>query len=289
MYPSSTARGSIGEHFVQACLCEIAQISKLEVDSGIDLYAKRIQKQIPNIPFSIEVKTRSKLGKAIEVEKKKLIYHLSKPYPVFIFAMDLKDVSQVYFYSIEKEREAVNSLVKGKSSKPRLQIDRHNSVSIGHTEKFEKALGESVELSHLRNGTPKFRGRGYVRQAPLAPKNDQQLNAVRSNLRTSLRSLGKYYQDHQDFENAKSCYEMIAVWDSIHYDHFRLIGEMELNIVEQTGVFDINRVQNALNAYIESLNICEKDEKWPRESIENIKNTLRTRIDFCSKLIERNS
>ncbi len=263
LFPWERRLGKIGEAAIQKCLSYFSTTNKVDDDIGLDFYCELLENQPPH-EFYVQAKGTQhfdeKWGAAIK--KSTLVYWLWKPNPVYLIVFD-EPHDVCYWMSIEDHRyEFFNRIFNTNSETVYFTIDQSHVLERGRDKNsalIEK-IKEGKNSIELFRGRPTFKGDGYVKQIPDAPRNETELVLTRENVRQFLYSLIKYYLQRNDINTAISYLEFLTKFDPTgHYNHFFILGQLKLNLKEKDAAAEYFR---------QALSICKRDKNWPKESME---------------------
>ena len=262
MIPWKTRIGDIGESVIKSRLQRFSSVTNIERDVGIDFYCELITNNIPLTPFYVQAKSTDQINKKGNSIKKSTVQHwLSKPHPVYIiFYNDKSDLC--YWESIEQERYTLSEKFFLDESKTiTIKFDPMNVLDKSNNQSFINKIVEDIHSLDLYKGTPQFIGSGYVKRLPKPPRTIGEYNKIKHRARASLHSLALYHNDKGEIDEIIMYYESIALFDKSHFNHFAWLG----NAYKAK-----NQSDKALENYKIALDICKRDKKWERNSMNEI-------------------
>ena len=272
-----TRLGGIGEDIIKSRLRRFSMPSKYETDVGIDFYCELLEDDSPSLPFYVQAKGTEHFDDnwGASIRKTTVIYWLSRPSPVFLIVYD-ENADKCHWQSIEDLRYSLfEKLSKADSETIYLRIDKQNALEKGKDEnkEFIKKIKEDQRLIEQFWGRPRFKGEGYVKTVPDPPRSNLEARLIKENIRGSLYSLLIHYLFQQrDLKNAYPLAEFLTRFDRSHYNHFVWFGQINK---------ELGRKGEARKSFEEALKICERDKKWPKESMKQIKVQIREDIESC--------
>lgn len=272
-----TRLGDLSEAVIKSRLGYFSLASKSHRDVGIDFYCELVEDDSPSLPFYVQAKGTEHFDDnwGASVKKTTITYWLLRPSPVFLIVYD-ENADKCYWQSIEDLRYSLfEKLSKADSETIYLRIDKQNALEKGRDEnkKFIKKIKEDQRLIEQFWGRPRFRGEGYVRTVPDPPRSDREVRLTKENIRGSLYSLLIHYLFQQrDLKNAYPLAEFLTRFDRSHYNHFVWFGQINK---------ELGRKAEARKSFEEALKICERDTKWPKESMKQIIAQIRKEIESC--------
>jgi len=87
----------------------------------------------------------------------------------------------------------------------------------------------------------------------------------------NMYSLIQYYIRVNDLEKAKLCCEFLAKFDQSHYNHFVWLARINKSLENKEA---------AIENYKKALEICDRDKKWPRDSMEKLKSAIQKEMQI---------
>lgn len=265
--------GHIGELEIKKRLLCFSTVSKYEFDTGIDFYCELLVGDSPTIPFYVQAKGTEHFddswGQSIETTT--ILYWLYRDFPVFLVVYD-KPSETCYWVSIEDKRHDLLSKMRGSTNSAYLRVDRSNILydSRDRNHEFTKKVIEGTDLIQMCKGAPRAKGAGYVKQIPGPPRSAQEVVNISDQTRMNLYSLIQHYWNIGDLETAFKCSRFLAEFDRSHYNHFVWLGEIAYLRGDRDG---------ARQALQEALDICERDKVWPKDSMDQLKASIRMRLE----------
>ena len=271
--PWSERLGHIGELEIKKRLLCFSTASKYEFDAGIDFYCELLIGDSPTIPFYVQAKGTEHFDDnwGQSIDKTTLLYWLYRDFPVFLIVYD-KPSGTCYWVSLEDKRHDLLNKMRGPSNSIYLKVDRSNILydARDKNHEFTKKVIESTDSIQMWKGAPQAKGAGYVKQIPGPPRSPQEVVNISESTRMNLYSLIQHYWNIGDLETAfKSC-RFLAEFDRSHYNHFVWLGEIAYLRGDRDG---------AREALKEALDICERDKVWPRGSMDQLKASIRMRLE----------
>ncbi len=98
---------------------------------------------------------------------------------------------------------------------------------------------------------------------------------TKENIRMSLYSLVQHFMRNNDQRSAMLCCRFLGEFDKSHYNHFVWLGQ--LNRAE-------GNYKEAKKNFNEALRICERDMKWPTESMKQLIQLIQKEIELTDRL-----
>ncbi len=278
LFPWEKRLGNIGESAIKKCLSYFSTANKIDDDVGLDYYCELLESP-PSHEFCVQAKGTQHFDEkwGASVKKSTLVYWLWKPNPVYLIVYD-EPQDACYWMPIEDHRyEFLTKILNTDSETVYVTMDRSRALERGRNK--NKALIEKIKEDknsiELFRGRPTFKGDGYVKQIPDAPRNETELILTRENVRQSLYSLIKYYLNRNDVNTAISYLEFLTKFDPTgHYNHFSMLGQIKLKLGEKKVAADYFR---------QAIFICKGDKIWPKESMEQL---IKMQEDFLKKCEE---
>ena len=83
-----------------------------------------------------------------------------------------------------------------------------------------------------------------------------------------------------DLKNAYICCEFLTKFDKSHYNHFVWFGQINALLGNR---------ELAIKSYEKALEICESDKKWPRDSMEKLKESIRNEMESVKQKMDKKS
>jgi tetratricopeptide (TPR) repeat protein len=84
----------------------------------------------------------------------------------------------------------------------------------------------------------------------------------------------------KDMQSALLCCRFLGEFDKSHYNHFVWLGRIHR---------EMGNYEEAVESFKEALKICEKDSKWPSDSMKSIIEAIHKEIEITYKLQSRKS
>ena len=261
----STRLGAIGETEIKSRLSYFSNPVKFDLDVGIDFYCELLEDDSPSIPFYVQAKGTEHFDNSWgqSIKKSTIMYWLEQLFPVFLIVYD-EDDKNCYWTSIEDKRYLL--LDKMRTDKNTIYIKMYKLSILekgrGKNDEFIRKIQEDLLSIELWRGRPQPKGKEYVKKMPGPPRSQIELLRNKANLRMNLSSLIQHYIRVDDLENAFICCDFLTKFDKSHYNHF--VWFARINKL-------LGKKEEARENYKEALEICEKDRKWPRESMDKLK------------------
>jgi len=278
LLPWETQLGDIGETEIKSRLQRLfSTVTKIERDVGIDFYCELIINDIPAIPFYVQAKSSqhfdSKHGRSIK--RNIICYWLSKPNPVYVIFYDEPN-DMCYWKSIEEDRyQLTEKIFKDDSKSTYVQFSTLNILErSNNNQEFRKKLEEDYNSLSLFRGNPQFIGRSYVKKVPETPRTTDEYIRIKENARASLYSLIFHHIQTKEFNEAIKYSEVVAVFDNSHYNHFAWLGYLYKKKKE---------IEKARLNFKKAIDICKRDDKWEKKSINEIIKRLESEINDLSE------
>jgi hypothetical protein len=186
-----------------------------------------------------------------------------------------------YWMSIESHRydflPQLGSSSLGKTISITLDRSKVLAEKTNANDAFVDQIKADQDSIMLWMGHPQPRGEGYLKQLPPAPRSPHELRKVQENLRMILYSLVKHYMDSYEWKTARHLCEFLTEFDRSHYNQFVMLAHIE----EVLGDREI-----AFLRWKEALEICERDKKWERKSMNKIKEAIKGEIRRLEPLLQ---
>lgn len=275
--PWETRLGDIGEGEIKSRLKYFSIPSKYDRDVGIYFYCELLEDDSPSLPFYVQAKGTEYFDNnwGASVKKSTIIYWLSRLFAVFLIVYDEKS-GDCYWMSIEDVRYSLfEKLSKAHGETIFLKIDKLQVLEKGRDKnaKFVEKIKEGQRSIEQFRGRPLFKGEGYVRIVPEPPRSEFEVRSIKENIRGSLYSLLiHYFFQQRDLKNAYLLGEFLTKFDKSHYNHFVWFGQ--INKI-------LGRTEEARKNFEKALEICERDRKFPRESMKQIIARIREEVESC--------
>ena len=270
--PWNQRLGGIGEAEINKCLLYFSIPTKYDLDVGIDYYCELLENSSPTDSFYVQAKGTEHFdddwGRSIK--KSTIMYWLTRPFPVFLMIYDEKE-KECYWMSIEDKRYELLTKMDSASESIHIKVDKSRILIDGKdmNNEFIKKIRDDLVSIGLWQGHPIPKGREYVKQMPGPPRSNIELRRSKSYLRMNISSLIQHYMLVEDWDNAYICCDFLTKFDKNHYNHFVWFGQ--INAI-------IGNKEKARKSYEEALNICERDKKWPKESMDRLKESIKREI-----------
>ena len=267
--PWNQRRGNIGEAEIKQRLSYFSIPTKIDSDVGIDYYCELLENLSPTVSFYVEVKCTEHFVKnwGRSIKKSTIKYWLDKLFPVYLMIYDEKE-KKCYWTSIEDKRYELLSKMDGASKTIYIKADKSHILKDGkdRNNEFINKIRDDLVSIGLWQGRPIPKGKEYVKTMPGPPRSLIELRRSKSYLRMNVSSLIEHYMKVGDWNNAAICCDFLTKFDKTHYNHFVWFGR--INTI-------IGNKEEARKSYEEALNICERDKKWPKESMERLKESIK--------------
>ena len=267
--PWNTRLGAIGESEIESRLRYFSNPIKYSIDVGLDFYCELLENDSPSLPFYVQAKGTQHFdemwGQGIRIST--IIYWLGQSSPVFLVVYDENDKT-CYWMSIEDRRHNLLNQLGTQSETIYIRIDKTHILERGKdaNAEFINKIKEDMRSVEMWRGVARPKGEGYVKQIPGPPRSPAELIHLKETTRMNMYSLIQYYSANNEPERAYDLCSFLAKFDKSHYNHFMWLGDLE----KQFG-----RKELARESYKEALDICERDKKWPRESMEKLKESIK--------------
>ncbi|MCJ7633653.1 DUF4365 domain-containing protein [Candidatus Bathyarchaeota archaeon] len=271
--PWNTRLGRIGESEIEGRLDYFSNPVKYELDVGIDYYCELIEKDSPSRPFYVQAKGTEHFDDywGQNIKKTTIMYWLEQQHPVFLIAYDEND-GLCYRMSIEDKRYELLSKMGTPSDTIYSTIDKSHILEKGRDTNYDfiKKIKEDSLSIELWKEHPQPSGESYVKTIPPRPRSQRELILAQENLRMNMYSLIQHYLAINDLQNASLCCEFLSKFDRSHYNHFVWLARVSRLLGDE---------EKARTEYEEALRICERDKKWPTESMDKLKDSIRKEME----------
>jgi tetratricopeptide (TPR) repeat protein len=272
--PWPTRLGKIGEGEIRTRLSYFSVVNEYNTDIGIDFYCQLLENDVPSAHFHVQAKGTEHFDEtwSQSIPKSTVSYWLSQPDPVVLVVYD-ENAGTCYWMSIESRRYEFLSQMTSEGKTIHIRLDRSHTLGRGReaNPEFISQVKEDLGSIMLWRGYPQFKGEGYVRQLPDAPRSPIELARVEETLRMTSYSLVRYYTGSSyDWQKARELCELLAKFDKSHYNHFVWLAQIQAVQGDR---------QAALASWREAMNICERDKVWPKDSMDKIKEAIKREID----------
>ena len=268
--PWSTRLGDIGQSEIESRLRHFSTVHPYHRDLGIDYYCELLEDDRPSTPFYVQAKSTGHFDDSwrSSIKTKTITYWLGQPHPVFLIVYNEKN-DLCHWMSIEHKRyDLVPETLTAKDT-TNLKMDRGHVLKKGKgmNDEFISKVEEDARSIALWLGHPQPAGKGYVKTIPPAPRSPKELSSLKEQVRMNIYSLVQHYlfQVH-DLTNARLLCEFLARFDRSHFNQFFWLAMID----KQQG----NKEAAIENCKL-ALEICERHQQWPRESMENIKGGIK--------------
>jgi len=263
--------GGLGESKIESMLKYFSNPIKYEgfSDLGIDFYCELIENDSPSIPFYVQAKTSEFFDDTwgCSIKKTTILYWLNQLFPVFLIVYDEKE-KKCYWMSIEDRRYEFLKKMETKYKTIYIQMERSHILYEGkdsNDEFITKIKDDFLSIEAWR-GRPQFRGEGYVKKIPPPPRSTIEIIRNIGNIRMNFYSLIQYYLVINDLPNAYLYCDFLTKIDKSHYNHFLWFGRINKLL---------GKKEEAKKAYTTALEICNRDKKWPQDSMEKLKAAIK--------------
>lgn len=269
--------GDISEAEIKKRLSYFSTVTKYSRDVGIDFYCELLENDSPTIPFYVQAKGTGHFDDkwGASVKRSTVLYWLLRPFPVFLVVYD-ENAEDCYWMSIEQYRYNLFDKLSEKSADTiYLKMDKSHVLAKGRGKNagFIRKIKEDLGSIKRFQGSPQFKGEGYVRFVPDPPRSRIELLKTKETIRACLYSLVTYYFFlRRDLKNAYPLAEFLTRFDKSHYNHFVWFGQINKALRKKV---------EAKKWFEEALKICEGDPNWPRESMKQIIARIKKDIESC--------
>jgi len=262
--PWNNRLGEIGETEIRSRLSYFSIPVKYSFDVGIDFYCELLENSYPSISFYVQAKGTEHFddnwGKSIK--KSTITYWLDKLYPVYLIVYFEND-DICYWISIEEKRYFLLEKMNSNKDTIYIKIDKSHILEKGkdkNTDFINKIRDDLVSIG-LWQGRPIPKGHEYVKRMPGPPRSKIELIRSKAHLRMNISSLIMHYININDLKNAYICCDFLTKFDKNHYNHFVWFGQINKKL---------GKKEEAIKSYKEALEICKRDKKWPRDSMNKL-------------------
>jgi tetratricopeptide (TPR) repeat protein len=268
--------GRIGEDEISSRLRHFSLPNKYDEDVGIDFYCELLENDSPSIPFYVQAKGTGHFDDnwGASIKRTTIVYWLNQLHPVFLVVYD-ETVGNCYWMSVEDYRyDLIKKAFETKGETIYLKMDKSHILEKGKSKNDEfirKVEMDSNSIEQFR-GHPLFIGEDYVKRIPSHPRSKIELLRTKESVRAGLYSLSLFYLLQKDLKNAYLLCEFLTRFDRDHYNHFVWFGMINKAL---------GRKQEAKASFEEALKICDRDKKWPRESMKKIGAQIEKEIAHC--------
>jgi len=283
-FPWEQRLGRVGAKEIESRLSYFSKTTPDEVDLGIDFHCELIEDDHPSITFLVQAKGTEHFKNSWSkgIRKSTILYWLWQRSPVFLVVYDDKD-KNCYWMSIEDQRYSLFQKLGQKSSNTiSIKLDRSHVLERGKDRNYEfieKIKDDMLSVQQFW-GFPRPKGNGYVKKIPPPPRSKWEFAQTKETVRMSLYSIVQHFINERDIGNALLCCRFLAEFDRSHYNHFLWLG----HIYREIGDY-----RKADESFKEALKICERDSKWPRDSMKSIIEAILKEIEITHKLQSRKS
>ncbi len=273
--------GRVGAKEIASRLSYFSKTSREEVDVGIDFRCELIEDDHPSITFLVQAKGTEHFHNnwSKGIRKSTILYWLWQRSPVYLIVYDEKD-GNCYWMSIEDQRyNLFRKLGAKKSNTVSINMNKSQVLERGK-DKNRNLIGKiKDDLRSIQSfwGFPQPKGNGYVKTIPGPPRSEWELVQTKENIRMSLYSLVQHFMRNNDQRSAMLCCRFLGEFDKSHYNHFVWLGQ--LNRAE-------GNYKEAKKNFNEALRICicERDMKWPTESMKQLIQLIQKEIELTDRL-----
>ena len=274
--PWETRLGDIGEAEIRSRLAYFSIPTKYDRDVGLDFYCELLEDNSPSTPFYIQAKGTQHFDDnwGQSIKRRTIRYWLQQPFPVFLVVYD-ENNGNCYWMSIEDYRYILmEKMFKTNTETIYIKMNRSHILEKGKdkNDEFIRKVKDDLDSIELFWGRPKFKGEGYVKIIPSPPRSKIELLRIKENIRQYLYSLIIHYMQHGDLKKAYIPCAFLTEFDKSHYNHFLWFGEINKLL---------GNTEQAKRSFEEALRICERDKKWPRDSMEKIIAYIKKEIKNC--------
>lgn len=268
--------GARAESVIKSKLEFFSTVNPFQTDLGIDFYCELIENGSPSIPFFVQAKGTQHFDEnwGQSIKKSTIMYWLQQMFPVFLVVYD-EDTGNCHWMSIEdRRRSLIKKYFQTKSETIYIKMDKLHTLEEGREKNAEFIRKIKDDLNSIRqfHGYPQPKGDGYVKEIPSPPRSRGELLRIKENVRQGMYSFIHYYSLLNDLENIYLCCEFLTKFDKSHYNHFVWFGKINKALGNN---------EQAKRGFEEALRICERDKKWPRESMETIIAYIKKEIESC--------
>jgi hypothetical protein len=275
----ATKLGDIAEDRVSATLRYFCVVNKHHREFGIDFACERLESGAQPLHFFVQAKGSRDFDKSWSrsIRKQTVQYWLSQPHPVMLIVYDEK-AKVSYWMSIESHRYQLLSQLGSTSQTIPITLDRSKVLIEEDTnDEFLTQIKADQGSIMLWMGHPQPKGEGYLKQMPPPPRSPHELAKVEDNLRMIVYSLVRHYMDSYEWKTARHLCTFLTEHDRSHYNQFVMLAHIE-EVLGDRAV--------ALFSWKEALDICERDKKWERKSMNRIKEAIKTEIRRLEPLVQ---
>jgi len=269
--PWSTRIGAIGELEIRTRLQYFSLPTKYDLDVGIDFYCELLENDTPTTPFYVQAKGTEHFDDTwgVSIEKSTIVYWLNRGFPVFLIVFDERE-GTCYWMSIEDGRYDLLQKLESPSATIYVRMNKANLLEKNLNLPFVERIRDNLISIEQWRGQAHFKGNGYVKTVPGAPRSDIELSRIRENVRMNMYSLIQHYLQTNDIQGAYNCCEFLVKFDESHYNHF-----MWFALINK----ELGKKPIAREYFRRALDICERDKAWPRESMNKLKDTIRKAME----------
>lgn len=283
--PWTTRLGAAAESEIKARLDRFCVASKYDVDPGLDFYCELLgENESPTMPFYVQAKGTDHFNGSwsAQVRKQTVSYWLEQPHPVFLIVYD-NEANRCLWLSVESQRYDLYDRMRtfaGDSIRLRVHEWPELSREQDSIDSFVSLLKDADLSLRAFLGNPNFRGEGYVKQVPMRPRANVEMKRMANTVRACLYSLIQHYAATGDDAKAILCCDFLAKFDLSHFTHYVWRG----NLAQASGDY-----RKAKDSYMAALDICLRDEKWPREEMNQIIAEIKSMIDQMNGKSKKNN
>jgi tetratricopeptide (TPR) repeat protein len=279
-FPWERRLGRVGANTIKSFLSYFSKTNSVEGDEdiGIDYHCELIEDDHPSITFFVQAKGTEhfKNNWSKGIRKSTILYWLSQKSPVYLIVYDEND-RNCYWMSIEDHRYSLFKKLSQKHSKTiTIKLDRSHVLERGKNKNHEFIEKIKDDLRSIQQfwGFPQPKGNGYVKIIPSPPRSEWELTQTKENVRMSLYSIIQHYIK-KDKQTALLFCRFLAEFDKSHYNHFFWLGQLNR---------EMGNYEEAIESFKEALRICERDLRWPRDSMKSIIEAIHKEIETTYKL-----
>jgi hypothetical protein len=240
---------------------------------GLDFYCELVENDALSWPpFYVQAKSTQYFDDdwGCSISKTTINYWLNQPLPVFLIVFDEVN-KKCYWMSIEDRRYDLYKKMATDSDTIYIQMDRSHTLfdDRDSNKEFIDKVKDDFHSVLAWQGRPRMRGDGYVKQVPPPPRSQIELERNIANIQMNMYSLVQYYIN-VDLGKAYFYCKFLTELDTSHYNQFVWFARINKKM---------GSIEETKKAYRSALEICERDKKWPTESMEKLKSAIRQELD----------